>query len=377
MVEDITIALGRWPGLFVIGSGTAFTYRNQDIDVRQAGAELGVRYVLRGSVRRDAGRVRITAELADAAHGGQIWADRLEGEFENIFAMQDRVAGHVSTMIAPALRAAEVERVQRKPTGDPNAYDLVLRASRHHRESFEQNQNSLRLLYQAIDIDPSYGAAYGLAAFCHFWQKAHGWILPSDGRLKEGARLAYLAAEIGNDDSEALWMAAQALQLIAGDLDHALAMSEQSLLLNANSPGAWQASAVVHACYGNTEVALDHAERARHHSPRDPLAGFYSSIIGFVYFWAGRYEEAAEAIDVVLRKKPDFPPALRMQIATYGLLGRLDAGRAYVERLLLVNPGASVATLQEFFAVPLQRNPAALEQLLKGLRLSGLPALST
>ena len=373
MVEDITVALGRLPGLFVIGSGTAFTYGQRNVDARQVGAELGVRYVLRGSVRKDTGRVRITAELADAAHGGQIWADRFEGELDSIFAMQDRVAAHVSTMIAPALRAAEIRRTERKPTDNLTAYDLVLRASRRYRESLELNRTSLRLLYQAIELDPSYGGAYGLAAFCYFWQKAFGWTAPSDPRLKEGARLAYLAAETGDGDLEALWMGAQALQLLAGDVDRVIAMTEKSLLLNPNSPGAWQASAAAHACRGDTNTALDHAERARRHSPLDPLASFYSSISGFIYFWAGRYDEAAAAIDEILRRQPGFPPALRMQIATYGILGRAEEGRACVEQLRVVNPGACVATLRDFFDAPLRGNPGALEILLKGLRLSGMP----
>ena len=373
MVEDITVALGRLPGLFVIGSGTAFTYRDRSVDARQVGKELGVRYVLRGSVRKDAGYVRITAELADATHGGQIWADRFEGKFESIFAMQDQVAAHVCTMIAPALRAAEIKRTEHKPTDNLTAYDLVLQASRRYRESFELNKASLRLLNQAIELDTSYGGAYGLAAFCYFWQKAFGWTAPSDPSLKEGVRLAYLAAETSNGNSEALWMAAQALQLLAGDIDRVIAMTEKSLLLNPNSPGAWQASAAAHACRGDTNTALDHAERARRHSPFDPLASFYSSISGFVYFWAGRYKEAAIAIDEILRTQPNFPPALRMQIATYGILGRAKEGRACVERLRAVNPGACVATLRDFFEAPLRGNPGALENLLRGLRLSGMP----
>jgi tetratricopeptide (TPR) repeat protein len=163
------------------------------------------------------------------------------------------------------------------------------------------------------------------------------------------------------------------LQLLAGDTDRVIAMTEKSLMLNPNSPGAWQASAAAHACRGHTDTALDHAERARRHSPLDPLSSFYSSISGFIYFWAGRYEEAANAIDEILKTQPKFPPALRMQIATYGILGRAIEGRACVERLRAVNPGASVATLRAFFEAPLRGNPSALEIFVKGLRLSGMP----
>jgi TolB-like protein len=375
MVEDITIAVGRVAGLFVIGTGSAFTYKNVAVDTRQVGLELGVRYVLRGSVRRDGNCVRITAELTDASDGRQIWADRFEGELDSVFKMQDRVAAHVSTMLAPALRVAEIERSKRKPTENLTAYDLFLRASREYREGFEQNTEALRLLYRAVELDPVYGAAYGLAAYCHFWQKALGWISPSDGRIQEGVRLAHSAAATAKNDSEALWMASQTLGMLSGELDLALALIDKSLSLNPNSPGAWQASAVVHAFRGESDLALEHAAQARRHSPLDPLAIWFSSIIGFIYFFAERYEEAATAIEEVLKKEPNFPPALRMQMATYGLLGRIDEGHESVRRLRAVVPDTTIASQRAFFEPPLCQNPRALDKLIEGMRLSGLPEI--
>ena len=159
MVEDITMTLGRLPWLFVIASSSAFTYKGRAVDVRQVGADLGVRYLLRGSIRKDGDRIRVAIQLADASHGGQIWTERFEGSFNDIFSMQDRVAAQVSAMIAPTLRSKEVERARRKPTDNLTAYDLFLRAIPPHRDSLAQNRESLRLLYKAIELDPSFAGA--------------------------------------------------------------------------------------------------------------------------------------------------------------------------------------------------------------------------
>ena len=199
MVEDITVALGRWSWLFVIASRSAFAYRDCTADVRHIGAELGVRYVLTGSVRKDERRVRIIVQLNDASDGVQIWADRFEGGLDAIFDIQDQVATQVAGMVAPALRSVEMQRAQRKPTDNLTAYDLFLRALQHIHRGEQANREALRLLYEAIELDPSYGAAYGLAAWCYRLRKVHGWVAPSDPSLSEGIRLAHLA---GADQSQ-------------------------------------------------------------------------------------------------------------------------------------------------------------------------------
>jgi TolB-like protein len=373
VVEDITLALGRLPGLFVIGSGSAFSYKGQAVDTRRVGAELGVRYVLRGSVRKDGKRVRISAELADAAQGAQIWADRFEGEIDDIFALQDQVAADVSTMIAPALRTHEIDRAARKPTGSLTAYDLFLRASRHYRESVGQNRDSLRLLSKATELDPSYGAAYGLAAHCYFVQKLFGWTDPADPSLAEGLRLAHLAAETGKHDSEALWMAAQTLVFLGGDFERALPLIEVSLSLNPNSPAAYETSSMIHAFHSDVDIALEHCARAQRHNPRDPMVVHYLTSTAYANFYAGRYEEADRAVDRVLSRAPSFGAALRLKIVTCGLLGRPEEGRDYVRRARAAQPWLTVAAMRAFYEVPLRKHPRALEDYLEGLRASGLP----
>jgi TolB-like protein len=372
MVDDITISLGRLPWLFVIGSGSAFTYKNIAVDLKRVGAELGVRYILRGSVRKDGNRVRITAQLADASHGGHIWADRFDEELDDIFSLQDRVADHVSTTIAPALRSAEIDRSERKPTDNLSAYDLFLRASRHHRDDFDQNRKSLELLSRAVELDPFYGGAYGLAAFCIFWQKVFGWIPPSSPSIVDGVRLARLAVEYGSNDSEALWMAAQASLMLAGDLDQAMDLIDRSTTLNPNSSGAWWVSCMIHAFLTQFDMALEHASRAQRLNPLDPLKSTHSTVVALVHFFAGRYEEAARAASQVLRKEESFPPALRAMAAACGHLGRLEEGRAYVARLCTVSPIASVAAVRDYYSLPMRKNLPGLESLLEGLRLVGL-----
>ncbi len=373
IVEDITIALGRLPWLFVIGSSSAFVYKNRPADLRQLGKELGVRYALRGSVRKENNRVRITAQLADTTHGRQLWADGLEGELDQIFELQNRVAAQVRTMISPALRSEEIERARRKPTEILTAYDLYLRALPIHRENLAQNREALRFLHRAIEIDPTYGAAHGLAAWCYDVQMYFGWIPSSDPAIKEGARLAYLAVETGQGDSEALWMAAHALFILAGDLELAFSVIKKALSLNINSPNAWWVSGAVHNFLGQYETALEHAAHARRLSPLEPLAIYYWMPTALANFFLGRYQEARDAADRALGEHIDFPPALRVKIASCGLLGRIEEGHDCVKRLLRVNPAATVAALRAYYEPRLRRNPQGLESYLQGLRLSGLP----
>ena len=373
MVEDITIALGRLPWLFVIGSSSALTYKSRAVDIRQVGTELGVRYALMGSVRKKSNRVRITAQLADTSHGGQVWGDSFEGEFDGVFELQDRVAAQVRSMISPALRSEEIERARKKPTENLTAYDLYLRALPIHRESFAQNQEALRLLYRAIELDPAYGAAYGLAAWCYDLQKIFSWIRPSDPQIREGIRVARLAAEAGKNDPEALWMAAHALVILAGEPEVAHPLIDRAISLNPNSPNAWWVSGSVHNHLGEYEIALEHLARARRLSPLEPLAFVHWLATAVGHFCAGHFQEALDAADRSLSERADFPSALRYKIASCGLLGRIEEGRECVARLLRINPHATVAELRDYLEPMLRHHPHALETYLKGVRLSGLP----
>jgi DNA-binding SARP family transcriptional activator len=373
LVEDITVALGRETWLFVIASPSAFALRDRTADTREVAAKLGVRYVLRGSVRRDGNRVRIVVQLTDAATGAQIWSDRVEDEADNVFAMSDRLMTQVAALIAPALRSVEIERAQRKPTGSLTAFDLYLQALPRFRSGFADNQEALRLLDRAIALDPSYAVAYGFAARCYQFQKLMGWVPPNDHRLGEGVRLAHRAAELGVDDSEALWMAGLALAQIAGEVDHGSALIDRSLTLNPNSVNAWTSSCLARTYIGDWETAIDHFQRSQRLNPLDQSHHVHWNIVGMAYFAGGRIEDANAAADKALKARPTYPPGLRLKVATCGLLGRIEEGRAYVQRLLAVHPECSAAWIRDFWGPLMKRSPAALTNYIEGSRLAGLP----
>ena len=373
LVEDITVALGREAWLFVIASPSAFSFKDRTSDPREVAAKLGVRYVLRGSVRKDGERVRIVVQLTDVPSGGQIWSDRSEDQLDNVFAMQDRLTTQIAAMIAPALRAVEIERAQRKPTESLNAYDHYLRALARYRTSLAENQGALRLLSAASKLDPSYAGAYGLAARCYQFQKLMGWVPPTHPELDEGVRLARMAAELGRNDSEALWMAGLALVQLVGEMDHGHDLIDRSLSLNPNSASAWTSSCLVHTYLGDYETAVDHFHRSQRLNPMDRSHHIHWNIVGMAYFAAGRYEEADAAADKALRARPTYPPGLRLKVATCGHFGRIEEGRAHVQRLLTVHPECSVAWIRDFWGPIMQRIPWALAKFLEGSRLAGLP----
>jgi TolB-like protein/Tfp pilus assembly protein PilF len=374
IVEDLSIALGRIPWLFVIASSATGSYRGRTVDVRQIGAELGVRYVLRGSIRRAGNRVRVVVQLTDASNGAHIWADRFEGDLDNVFDIQDRVTSQVAAMIAPAVYAVEMERSQRKPPESLTAYDFYLQALRRFRVNLEENRLALKLLRKAIELDPGYGAAHGLAARCYQMQKVFGWLPPTDPELVvEGPRLARLAIEIGKSDSEALWMAGHVLAYVNGEHDHGLALIDKSLALNPSSASAWISSCFVRSYLpGETETALEHFGRAQRLNPLDSMHHIHWTAAAEAYFVAGRYEEASAAADKTLKEMPTYPPGLRMKVSACGMLGRIAEAQRYVQRLLAVNPDVTVALQRAYWEKPLQRSPQALEAHLEGLRRAGL-----
>jgi len=373
LVDDITVALGRESWLFVIASPSAFAFKDRSADLRDVAAKLGVRYVLRGSVRRDGNRVRIVVQLTDAATGAHIWAHRFEDEVDNVFAMNDRLMTQAAAMIAPALRSVEIERAQRKPTSSLTAFDLYLQALPLFRKSLADNREALRLLDRAVAVDPSYGAALGFAARCYQFQKLMGWVRPDDPGLAEGVRLAHLAAEVGKNDSEALWMAGLALIQLAADVDHGLALIDRSLSLNPNSANAWSASCLARTYVGDFDQSIDHFHRSQRLNPLDQSHHVHWNMVGMAYFAAGRYEDAEAAADKTLRARPTYPPGLRLKVATCGLFGRAEEGRAYVERLLAVHPECSLAWIKDFWGPLMRRTPGALAKYVEGSRLAGLP----
>jgi TolB-like protein len=373
IADDLTIALGRIPWLFVIASSSTSHYRADAPDVRQIGSELGVRYVLRGSVRRGGERLRIVVQLTDASDGRHVWSDRFEGGVDDVFAIQDQVTAQVAGSIAPALQIAEIDRARRKPPESLSAYELYLRAVPRFRTSLGENREAVRLLAKAIEIDPAYGAAYGFASRCYQFQKLLGWIAPTDASLDEGVRLGQIAADIGQNDSEALWMAGHALSQLAGESERGAALIERSLVLNPNSANAWVSSCNVRSYIGDARTAIEHFARAERLNPIDSMHHVRWNILALAHLSAGDIEEAERAADKGVHAAPRYAPALRMKIVACGLLGRADEAREYVKQLLKLNPTQTVAWLRAFWGPTMRQHPALLTRMVEGARLAGLP----
>ena len=373
IAEDVSLALGHIPWLFVIPSSSTLGYLGRAVDMRQIGAELGVRYLLRGSVRRDTNRVRIVVQLTDSSNGGYLSSQRFEGPIGDVFEIQDRFTTQIAAMIAPALHAVEIKRAQRTATKDLNAYDLYLRALPRFRTSLAQNEEAVRLLRQAIEIDPAYGAAYGLGARCYQFQKLFGWVAPNDPRFREGVRLANLAVEVGKDDSEALWMAGLALAQLAGEVKHGRLLIDKSLSLNPNSASAWIASCLVHAYLGNVEAAMEHFACAQRLNPLDSMHHVQTHAAATAHYLAGNCKAAAECADKAVSERPTYPPSLRMKAVTCALLGKPEEARAWLRRLRSVNPNETVSSVRGYIGPQWQYKQQALESFLQGLRLAGLP----
>lgn len=374
LVDDITIALGREKWLFVIASPSAFAFRDRTADPREVAARLGVRYVLRGSVRMSGPRVRIVVMLTDAASGEFIWSEKLEDETTNVFELSDRLMTRVAATIAPALRTVEIERAQRKPPASLSAFECYLRAVPKVRTGYSDNRYALQLLEQAIALDPGYSVAYALAARCYQFQRLMGWVSLKDMALERGAGFARLATELGKNDSEALWMAAHAISNLTGETEHARDLIDRSLSLNPNSASAWSSSCHIHTMLGRFDTAVEHADTSQRLNPADQLHHVHWNIVGLAHFGAGRYDAANAAADKALGVQPTYPHALRLKVAACGALGRPAEGRAYVQRLLAVHPECSAAWVEAFYRPMMQRAPKLLTDYVAAMRKAGMPA---
>ncbi|HLN49675.1 MAG TPA: adenylate/guanylate cyclase domain-containing protein, partial [Steroidobacteraceae bacterium] len=251
MVEDIITALSRFQNLFVIARNSSFTYRGRAVDVKQVSRELGVRYVLEGSVRKATNRVRITGQLIDATTGAHLWADHFDGTLEDVFDLQDQVTIRVVSAIAPRLEQVEIERAKRKPTESLDAYDYFLPGTASlHEGTKEAISEALRLFYRAIELDPEFSSAYGMAAWCYVVRKTNGWMRDLVQEVAETTRLAGRATELGREDAVALCWGGYALAYVAGDVDAGLAFIDQALALNPNLAAAWNYSGWVRIFLG-------------------------------------------------------------------------------------------------------------------------------
>ena len=371
IVEEIITALSRIRWLFVIARNSSFTYKGRAVDVKQVGRELGVRYVLEGSVRKAANRVRVTGQLIDAANGTHLWADRFDGAIDDVFDLQDRVTASVVGAIAPKLQQAEIERAKRKPTDSLDAYDHFLRGMASiHLGSKQDIDEALRLFYRAIELDRDFASAYGMAAWCFVWRKVNGWIGNRAQEIAEAARLARAAVDLGADDAVALSAGGYTLAFVVHDLDAGAAFIDRALAVNPNLASAWQNSGWVKTFLGEPEEAIQRLTHMLRLSPLDPLSFRAQGGIAFAHLLAGRYDEAVHWAETALRQRPNFLAAIRELSAAKALAGRIPEAQQTMARLRELDPAMRVVNVKDW--VPLRR-PEDLARLEEGLRKAGLP----
>jgi TolB-like protein len=371
VVEDVTAALGRMRWLFVIARNSSFVYKGRAIDVRQVGRELGVRYVLEGSIRRSADRLRIVGQLIDAVTGAHIWADQFDGLLTDVFELQDQITQRVVGSLARQLERAEIERARRKPVESLDAYDYYLRGMAHaHAATKPANDDALRWFEKAIEVDPGFSAAYGMAAWCRSMRKEHGMVLDPAHEAAETSRLAWRAIELGPDDAVGLCFAGRAIAYMLCDIESGNTFVDRSLQLDSNLAAAWGASGWLKTRLGQPETAIRHLNVAMRLSPIDPLMYNMRAALAFAALFLGQCREAADESERILRERPQFWPAMRVLAVSSGLLGRSDRARWAMERLRAAFPDMRLSNLNE--QSPLL--PADYRALwAQGMRAAGLP----
>jgi adenylate cyclase len=363
MVEEIITALSRIRWLFVIARSSSFTYKGRSVDVKQVGRELGVRYVLEGSVRKAAGRVRITAQLIEAMTGTHLWADRFDGSLEEVFELQDSVATSVAGVIEPALQAAETARSAGRATKDLTCYDLYLRAlAVFFPITKGRLREALGSLERAIAIDRHYAPALAWAAMCHMTLVREGWSEEPDTSRRKCIDLARRALEAGENDPRILVNAANALAYFGEDIEAMIGVVDRALAFNPSYARGWLVSGVLRVFAGQPDLAIEHLETSLRLSPREPV-GTLLTLMGIAYFFKRRFDKAAPKLLLSIQDNPGSPASYRYLAACYAHMGRLDEAHAIVARLRTITPQIVPSDLP-------WRNPEDRELFMTGLRLA-------
>jgi TolB-like protein/class 3 adenylate cyclase/Flp pilus assembly protein TadD len=361
MVEEIITALSRIRWLFVIARNSSFIYKGKSVGVKQVGRELGVRYVLEGSVRKGGNRVRITAQLIEAETGAHLWADRFDGSLEDVFDLQDKVAIEVAGVIEPALQAAEVRRSAARPTNDLTAYDLYLRAlATFYPITKERLLEALELLEEALAIDPHCGPALSLAAMCQMRLVRESWAEVPETASRKAVDLARQALQVAGDDPGILANSAFVLANFGEEIGAMMALVERALALTPSFSRGWFLSGVLRLWASQPDVAIEHAETALRLSPRERM-GTPLSLIGEAHFFKREFAEAAPKLLQSIQENPGYPHSYRVLAACYAQMGRLDEAREIIARLRVLTPHLVPSAAQ-------LRNPADRDLFLSGLR---------
>jgi TolB-like protein/Tfp pilus assembly protein PilF len=370
VVEDIITALSRFRQLFVIARNSSFTYKGGPVDVKQVGRELGVRYVLEGSVRRAANRLRITAQLIDAKTGGHLWANRFDGTASDIFDLQDQVTASVVGAIIPKLEEVEFNRTKFKPTDSLEAYDYYLRGMMYFNQWTEQSiSEALKLFSRAIELDPEFASAHGLAARCYTRRKQFRWSKDRD-ELIELERLAHRAIALAKDDAIALCSGGWALVHVPTSFEEGVAAINRALTLNPNLTNAWHLSGWASVYAGQPDKAVEHFARAMRLNPLDPDFPTMQTGTMAAHLLAGRYEQSSVLAEAALVQHPNNLSILRVAAASYALVGKTTEAKTVVARICQLDQSSPLSRAIDF--APFRR-PEDIAWYRAALQKAGLP----
>ena len=372
VIEDIIAALSRHRWLFVVARNSSFTYKGRNVDVKQVGRELGVRYVLEGSWRKAKDRVRITGQLIDATTGAHHWAGRVEGVLGDIFELQDQITESVIGAVAPELERAEMERARHKPTENLDAYDYYLRGiAELHRARKESSAQALQFLYKAIAADPEFASAHAMAAWCYSWRKANRWMADPAQEAAEGIRLARRAVDLDKGDAVALTRSGHAIGYLAGDIPAGIALVDQALFLNPNLAAARYLGGFLRLWMGDTEAAIEFLTGAVRLSPLDPELYRMQAGMAVAHLFDKRFDTASSWAEKASRDFPDFLLAAVVLAASHALAGRTAEAQRAMEHVRRIDPGLRLSTVTGWLPI---RRPEHLAILLTGLADAGLPS---
>ena len=372
MAEEIITALSRCAGLFVISRNSSFTYRGRTVDVRQIGRELGVRYVIEGSIRRSGNRLRFAGQLTDATTGAHIWADRFDGDLSDVFALQDRFTESVVAAIGPQLQLAEIERLRHKPAARLDAYDLLLRAQQLEYEfSPDSLAAAIDHVKRALGIDPYYALAMALGAYCYAVRRVQGWAPHLTEEDIEGVRFASRAVELGKGDGNVLWMCAYAVWYLESDAKRANEIASLSLAVNPNSAMALTILGYIETgSNANPTRGMELFRRAERLSPRDPRGWFTSGGVAVAHYFEGRLNEAVIWARKSLIQNPRYTLALRTLAASLATQGKVAEAAAALRKNLDIEPGLTVTALR---ARMMFMDEGYWSRYAQALRAAGLP----
>jgi adenylate cyclase len=370
MVEDITSALSRFKSLFVIARNSSFTYKGRAVDIKQVGRELGVRYVLEGSVRKAAGTVRIAGQLIDATTGAHLWADRFEDRLDDIFALQDKITEGVVSAIAPAIYKAEIDLAARRRPASLSAYDLYLRAqSNFFLMTREGVAEALQLSHRALELDPRYGLAAFVAGCCHMINIAQDWAPDLKRETEKATHFFRLALSIDENDPDVLATVGFAKSFLTDDFNTAAEMVDRAVALNPNSAHAWNHRGQAYLLGGQCAESVRSFERGIRLSPLDPYLYMSLAGMGFGLIELRRFDEAAAAGRKALRQNQAFAATYHCLASALGHLGREAEMREVVARLLELEPKFRISEWVKRGAQWSKYNKLVIE----GVRKAGLP----